>query len=162
MEYPPPEGHSLVINAETSVGACGSDLWQKIRARWEIKTGRKGDIKSQLGGTKGDVAMGGTRSGQKGSAKVTSRHVTPRHITSHHTTPHHITSHHITSHHITSHHTRTHCTDAARTQFFQWSTHIHANNAPLSTQHYTSTHTALSCLFSGCLLLCPSNCVDTT
>ena len=26
MEYPPPGGHSLVINAETSVGASGSDL----------------------------------------------------------------------------------------------------------------------------------------
>ena len=34
VEYPPPEGHSLVINAEISVGACGSDLWQKIRDRW--------------------------------------------------------------------------------------------------------------------------------
>ena len=32
-----PEGHSLVINAETSVGACGSDLWQKIRDRWRAR-----------------------------------------------------------------------------------------------------------------------------
>ena len=37
MEYPPPEGHSLVINVETSVGACGSDLWQKIRDRWRAR-----------------------------------------------------------------------------------------------------------------------------
>ena len=37
MEYPLPEGHSLVINAETSVGACGSDLWQKIRDRWRAR-----------------------------------------------------------------------------------------------------------------------------
>ena len=37
MEYPPPEGHSLVINAETSVGACGCDLWQKIRDRWRAR-----------------------------------------------------------------------------------------------------------------------------
>ena len=34
MEYPPPEGHSLVINAETLVAAWRSDLWQKIRDRW--------------------------------------------------------------------------------------------------------------------------------
>ena len=33
VEHPPPESHSLVINAENSVGACGSDLWQKIRAQ---------------------------------------------------------------------------------------------------------------------------------
>ena len=33
VDYPPPEGHSLVMNAETCVGACGSDLWQKIRDR---------------------------------------------------------------------------------------------------------------------------------
>ena len=33
MEYPPPEGHSLVINAETSDSACGSALWQNIRDR---------------------------------------------------------------------------------------------------------------------------------
>ena len=39
-------GHSLVINAETSVG-----------------------IKSQPGGTKDDVVMGSTSSGQEGSAK---------------------------------------------------------------------------------------------
>ena len=32
-----PEGHSLEINAETSVGACGSDLWQKIRDRWRAR-----------------------------------------------------------------------------------------------------------------------------
>ena len=37
VEYPPPEGHSFVINAETSVGACGSDLWQKIRNRWRAR-----------------------------------------------------------------------------------------------------------------------------
>ena len=37
MEYPLPEGHSLVINAETSVGACGSDLWHKIRDRWRAR-----------------------------------------------------------------------------------------------------------------------------
>ena len=65
MEYPPPEGHSLVINAETSVGACGSDVWQKIRDRWrarraerETKThhvaawrdeGRRGDGGHELG-----------------------------------------------------------------------------------------------------------------
>ena len=65
MEYPPPEGHSLEINAETSVDACGSDLWQKIRDRWrarraetESKThqietwrdeGRRGDGRHELG-----------------------------------------------------------------------------------------------------------------
>ena len=65
MEYLPPDGHSLVINAETSVGACGSDLWQKIRDRWrarraerETKThqiatwrdeGRRGDGEHELG-----------------------------------------------------------------------------------------------------------------
>ena len=65
MEYPPPEGHSLVNNAETSVGASGSDLWQKIRDRWrarraerETKThqiaawrdeGRRGDGEHELG-----------------------------------------------------------------------------------------------------------------
>ena len=65
MEYPLPEGHSLVINAETSVGACGSDIWQKIRDRWrarraerETKThqiatwrdeGRRGDGAHELG-----------------------------------------------------------------------------------------------------------------
>ena len=65
MEYPPPEGHSLVINAETSVDACGSDLWQKVRDRWrarraerETKThqiaawrdeGRRGDGVHELG-----------------------------------------------------------------------------------------------------------------
>ena len=43
MEYPPPEGHSSVINAETSVGACGSDLWQKIRDRWRARRTGKGD-----------------------------------------------------------------------------------------------------------------------
>ena len=37
MEYPPPEGRSLVINAETSVGASGSGLWQKIRDRWRAR-----------------------------------------------------------------------------------------------------------------------------
>ena len=65
MEYPPPEGHSLEINAETSVGACGRDLWQNIRDRWrarraerETKThqtatwrdeGRRGDGGHELG-----------------------------------------------------------------------------------------------------------------
>ena len=65
MEYPPSERHSLVINAETSVGACGSDLWQKIRGRWtarraerDTKThqiaawrdeGRRGDGENELG-----------------------------------------------------------------------------------------------------------------
>ena len=65
MEYPPPENHSLVINAETSVGAYGSDLWQKIRDRWrasraerETKThqtaawrdeGRRDDGEHELG-----------------------------------------------------------------------------------------------------------------
>ena len=37
VEYPPPEGHSSVTNAETSVGACGSDLWHKIRDRWKAR-----------------------------------------------------------------------------------------------------------------------------
>ena len=37
VEYPPPEGHSSVINAETSVGASGSALWQKIRDRWRAR-----------------------------------------------------------------------------------------------------------------------------
>ena len=32
-----PRDHSLEINAETSVGACGSDLWQKLRDRWRAK-----------------------------------------------------------------------------------------------------------------------------
>ena len=65
MEYRPPGGHSFVINAETSVGACGSDLWQKVRDRWrarrterETKThqittwrneGRRGDGWHELG-----------------------------------------------------------------------------------------------------------------
>ena len=31
------QGHSSVINAETSVDACGSDLWQKIRDRWKAR-----------------------------------------------------------------------------------------------------------------------------
>ena len=71
MEYPPPEGHSLVINAETSVGACGRDLWQKIRDRWKARRqkGRRKHIKQQPGGTKDDVTMGGMSSGQKGSTK---------------------------------------------------------------------------------------------
>ena len=34
VQYPHPEGHSLVINAETPDSACGSALWQKIRDRW--------------------------------------------------------------------------------------------------------------------------------
>ena len=71
-EYPPPEGHSLVINAETSVSASGSDLLQKIRDRWRARRAEretKTHTKSQPGGTKDDVAMGGTSSGQKGSAK---------------------------------------------------------------------------------------------
>ena len=37
MVYPPPEGHSLVINAETPASACGSDHWQKIRDRWRAR-----------------------------------------------------------------------------------------------------------------------------
>ena len=37
VEYPPPEGHSLVINAETPDSACGSALWQKIRDRWRAR-----------------------------------------------------------------------------------------------------------------------------
>ena len=41
VEYPPPEGHSLEINAETSVGACGSDLWQKIRDRWRARRAKR-------------------------------------------------------------------------------------------------------------------------
>ena len=65
MEYPLPDSHSIVINAETSIGACGSDLWQKIRDRWrarraerETKThqtttwrdeGRRGDGRHELG-----------------------------------------------------------------------------------------------------------------
>ena len=65
MEHPLPEGHSLVINAETSVGASGSGLWQKIRDRWrarraEMKTkthqvaawrdeGRRGEGGHELG-----------------------------------------------------------------------------------------------------------------
>ena len=59
MEYPPPKGHSSVINAETSFGASGSDLWQKIRDRCrarqaerETKThheGRRGDGRHELG-----------------------------------------------------------------------------------------------------------------
>ena len=36
-EYPPPEGRSLVINAETPDSACGSALWQKIRDRWRAR-----------------------------------------------------------------------------------------------------------------------------
>ena len=41
MEYPPPEGRSFVINAETSVGASGSDLWQKIRDRWRARSAER-------------------------------------------------------------------------------------------------------------------------
>ena len=41
VEHPPPEGHSLVTNAETSVGASGSDLWQKIRDRWRARRAEK-------------------------------------------------------------------------------------------------------------------------
>ena len=32
-EYPPPEGHVPVINAETPDSASGGNLWQKIRDR---------------------------------------------------------------------------------------------------------------------------------
>ena len=64
-DCPPPEGHSLVINAETSAGAGGSDLWQKIRDRWRARRaeretkphqiatcrdeGRRGDGRHELG-----------------------------------------------------------------------------------------------------------------
>ena len=56
-EYPPPEGHSLEINA---VGACGSDLWQKIRDRWRAgrRTTWRWDARAR---------------GQKGSAKGANR-----------------------------------------------------------------------------------------
>ena len=37
MEYPPREGHSSVINAETSDSACVSDLCKKIRDRWRAR-----------------------------------------------------------------------------------------------------------------------------
>ena len=63
VENPPPEGHSSVINAETSVGASGSGLWQNIRDRWRARRqrrkthqvaawrdeGRRGDWEHELG-----------------------------------------------------------------------------------------------------------------
>ena len=36
-EYPPPEGHASVINAETSDSASGGNPWQKIRDRWRAR-----------------------------------------------------------------------------------------------------------------------------
>ena len=61
-----PEGHSLVINAETL-----SVLVEAISGRRSAtdgeqdgQQGRRKHIKSQPGGTKDDVAMGGTTSGQ--------------------------------------------------------------------------------------------------
>ena len=72
MEYPLPEGHSLVINAET-LWQC---LWKRDLAKdprqMESKTGQKGrrkHIKSQAGGSKDDVTMLSTSLGQKGYAK---------------------------------------------------------------------------------------------
>ena len=75
MEYPPPEGHSLVINAETSVGASGSGLWQKIRDRWRARRAERETKTHQVAawrdeGRRGD---GGHELGQKGAAKGASK-----------------------------------------------------------------------------------------
>ena len=40
-EYLPPEGHSLVINAEPPDSACGSALRQKIRDRWRARRAQR-------------------------------------------------------------------------------------------------------------------------
>ena len=69
MEYSLPEGHSLVINAETSVGACGSELWQKIRDRWRARRAERETKTHQTAAWRDDVTMGSMSSGQKGSAK---------------------------------------------------------------------------------------------
>ena len=59
-------------NAETSVGASGSDLWQKIRDRWRARRAERETKTHQIAAwrdTKDDVAMESTSSGQKGSAE---------------------------------------------------------------------------------------------
>ena len=70
MEYPPPEGHSLVINAETSVGACG-DLWQKIRDRWRARRAERETKTHQIATWRDDGRRGDGRHelGAEGSAK---------------------------------------------------------------------------------------------
>ena len=70
-EFPPPKRHSLVTNAETSVGACGSALWQRIRDRWRARRAERETKTRQIepGGTKDYVTMGSMSSGQKGTAK---------------------------------------------------------------------------------------------
>ena len=60
-----------MINAETSVGACGSDLWQKIRDRW---TARRAERETKTHQTaawmdEGRRDDGGMSSGQKRTAK---------------------------------------------------------------------------------------------
>ena len=69
VEYPPPEGHSLVISAETPDSACGSALWKRSATDGEPEgqKGRRKHIKQQPGGTKDDVTV--VSSGQKGTAK---------------------------------------------------------------------------------------------
>ena len=70
MEYAPPEGHSLVINAETSVRACGSDLWQKIRDRWRARRAERETKTHQTAAWRDE---GRRDDGQKGSAKGASK-----------------------------------------------------------------------------------------
>ena len=61
-----PEGHSLEINAETSVDACGSDLWQKIRDRWRARRAERETKTHQTAAWRDE---GRVSSGQKGPAK---------------------------------------------------------------------------------------------
>ena len=71
MEYPPPEGHSSVINAETSDSACVSDLWQKIRDRWRARRAERETKTHQTAAWRDEGRRddGGHELGQKGSAK---------------------------------------------------------------------------------------------
>ena len=70
MEYPPPEGHSLEINAEISVGACGSDLWQKIRDRWGARRAERETKTHQTAAWRDEGRRDdGEHERQKGTAK---------------------------------------------------------------------------------------------
>ena len=66
MEYPPPEGHSLVINAETSVGASGSDLWQKIRDRWRARRAERETKTHQVAAWRDEGRRGDGRARARG------------------------------------------------------------------------------------------------
>ena len=72
MGYPPPEGHSLVVNAETPDSACESALWQKIRDRWrarraerETKTQQTAACRDEGRRDDGELGAEGNRQGRQ-------------------------------------------------------------------------------------------------